>query len=252
MEQKLSNWAFSKKISYFLIIMFFQMMVFSFFVMPSWAAKLASLENVSGNVRVFTQGKKRGRKGISGASLLSKHIVKTLGDDASADIVFASGSRVRIMPNSELVLSKIEGGEKETDVNMKLAVGKIFNVVNKLSKNSRYSVSTHTAIAGVKGTVFSVEAVSEKHAVLMVKEGSVDAANSNHPDKTVAVSDLHKTSVKGEDAPGEPVKMTPEEIAMFDLLEDIYEAINEEIQEEVQDAVMQQLREEGTEFEFEN
>ncbi len=248
MKQKAPISTYSKKISCFLILAVLQLTTFSFFAVSGWAAQVASLENISGNVRVFSEGKKRGRKGMQGASLLSKHIVKTMGEDASADIVFVDGSRVRVMPNSELHLSKVEISDEGSDINMTLAAGKIFNVVNKLSKNSRYAVNTKTAIAGVKGTVFSVEAVSTTKAVFMVKEGSVEASNANHPDKTVQVSDLHKTSVSDENPPETPVEMTPEEIALFDLLEDIYESINQEIQEKIQDDVMQQLRESGGDF----
>jgi hypothetical protein len=248
MELKLSTPVRLKKISYLLIMALLQMVVVSSVAVSAWAAQVASLENVSGNVRVFTEGKKRGRKGMEGASLLSKHVVKTEGDDASADIIFADGSRVRVMPNSELYLSKVEINEGGAEIDMKLAAGKIFNVVNKLSKNSRYTVNTQTAIAGVKGTVFSVEAVSDDKAVFMVKEGSVEASNSHQPDKTVQVSDLHKTTINKDNPPEEPVEMTAEEIAMFNLLDDIFKTIGTDIQEKIQDDVMQQLRESGGDF----
>ncbi|PIR00169.1 MAG: hypothetical protein COV66_08740 [Nitrospinae bacterium CG11_big_fil_rev_8_21_14_0_20_45_15] len=248
MELKIPAPVRLQKISYLLVMALLQMLVVSTLTVSAWAAQVATLENVSGDVRIYSEGKNRGRKGMDGASLLSKHIVKTEGDDAFADIVFADGSRVRVMPNSAVYLSKVEINEGGSEIDMKLAAGKIFNVVNKLSKNSRYTVNTQTAIAGVKGTVFSVEAVSDDKAVFMVKEGRVEASNSNQPDKTVEVSDLHKTTVNKDNPPEEPVEMTAEEIAMFNLLDDIFKTIGSDIQEKIQDDVMQQLRESGGDF----
>ncbi|QPJ64301.1 MAG: hypothetical protein G3M78_02370 [Candidatus Nitrohelix vancouverensis] len=208
------------------------------------AKQVATLENVQGNVRVYKEGKNRGRKGMEGAALSTNQIVKTEGDDASADIVFGNGDRVRVTPNSEMSLSQLEIGDSSSKIGIQLAAGKIFNVVNKLSSDSSYAVNTHTAIAGVKGTVFSAEVDSDQ-SVFMVLEGKVEASSASMQGNSVDVAEMHKTIVKKNEAPEEPVEMTPEEIAMFNLLEDISDMIRDSIQESIQDDLRQQLMEQG-------
>jgi len=55
------------------------------------------------------------------------------------------------------------------------------------------------------------------------------------------VAELKKTEVAGNEAPSAPVDMSPEEIAMFEVLEDITASIKDEIREDIQ----QRIREEA-------
>ncbi len=245
MNNSKSELRFNVQSSFYLLalILFFASI---FFIQPEIASakQIASLENVQGNVRVYKEGKKRRTIKEWEAALSTNQIVKTEGDDASADIVFGNGDRVRITPNSELSLSKLEIGDTSSKIGIQLAAGKIFNVVNKLSSDSEYAVNTHTAIAGVKGTVFSAE-VNGDQSVFMVREGTVEASSSSQQGKSVDVAQIHKTTVKMNEAPEEPVEMTPEEIAMFNLLEDISDMIRDSIQESIQDDLREQLMEQG-------
>jgi hypothetical protein len=232
--------ALKKIIPIFLVFALFQ--VFS--VEGVYAQKVATLDNVKGNVNVVKEGKTRGRKGREGMALFSRQTIQTLGPDALADVVYINGDRIRIMPNSELKLAKADLSEGKGNIGIDLGAGKIFNVVNKLTAGSTYTVTTRTAIAGVKGTTFSVES-SGNESVFMVKEGTVEAVNPSVSPQGVLVSDLKKTIVQAQQAPTEPIPLTLEEIAMFDILDDLFEDdkqdIRDEIKEQIQEDIIESL-----------
>ena len=201
------------------------------------AQKIATLEKVQGNVRVFEAGSRRGKKGRNGMALFVNSTVKTLGADARADLVYLKGGVVRIMGNSEVTLDDTEFTEKKTNARLKLAAGKIFNVVTKLTEGSSYEVVTLTGTAGVKGTIFSAE-TNPSQSVFMVKEGRVEVTGAQ---RQVLVPDLKKTVVAANQAPTEPVDLTPEEIAMFDILDDLLETIKSDIKEDIQESIKEDI-----------
>lgn len=208
------------------------------FPVDAFAQKVATLEKVKGDVRVFTQGKARELKGRDGMALFANHIIKT-GPDSTADIVFETNSTVRITPNTELALAKAEVGKDKSHIGIDLAAGKVFNVVNKLTLGSSYVVQTTTATSGVKGTVYSAEVDASKQTVFMVKEGQVEAANTSVPEKTVMVGDLTKTIITAGNVPSAPVPLTPEEIAMFNVLADLSAEIKKNIEREIRQQIQQ-------------
>ncbi len=214
----------------------------AFLLIPAsgaFAQKVATLENIKGTVQVMKEGKKRGRKGRDGMALFSKQIVKT-GGGSMADVRFAKGGVVRLTANTELALSQVSYDKGSFKVGIDLAAGKIFNVVNKLSGGSSYTVSTTTGTSGVKGTVYSAE-INGQTTVFMVKEGKVEAANPDEPDETVLVTDLKKTTIGAGETPSEPIPLTPAEIAMFDILDDVRAQLKGDMKEEIRESVQEQL-----------
>lgn len=214
-------------------------MAFWLFPMEAFAQKVATLEKVNGDVKVFTQGKARELKGRDGMALFATHIVKT-GPDSTADIIFETNSTVRVTPNTELALSTVNVGKDKSNININLTAGKVFNVVNKLTLGSTYTVQTTTATSGVKGTTYSAE-TNGTETVFMVKEGQVEAASPTMPDKPVMVADLTKTVVVAGKVPSAPVPLTPEEIAMFNVLADLSAEIKKNIVKEIREQVQQNI-----------
>lgn len=225
-----------KIIPVFLVFALFQ--VFS--VEGAYAQKVATLDNVKGNISVIKEGKTRGRKGRGGMALFSRQTIQTLGSDAMADVVYLNGDRIRIMPNSQLKLAKADVSTDKGNIGIDLGAGKIFNVVNKLTAGSAYTVTTRTAIAGVKGTTFSAES-NGNQSVFMVKEGTVEAVNPSVSPQGVLVSDLKKTIVQAQQAPTEPIPLTPEEIAMFDILDDLFEEAKEDIRDDIKEQIQEDI-----------
>ncbi len=196
----------------------------------------ASLSKVKGEVSVFKQGESKSFKGAVGTQLFVGDKVVTTGKESSADISFPNGDLVRVMPNSKLEIKVADFRKKTSRVRVKLFTGKIFNVVRKLKRGSKYEVETRVAVAGVRGTIWSAETSEGGEDVFMVKEGKVAATNPEvGPDKEILVSGLKKTIVRKDKSPSKPVSLSPEEIAMFDILEDLIMQIVDDMRDDIRD-----------------
>ena len=206
----------------------------------AYAQKIATLEAVKGDVRVFKPGKTRGLKGRNGMALFEKSIIKTTNADSFADVVYNKGGKVRVMPQSELVLASADFSKGKMQAKIDLIAGKIFNVVDKLVEGDSYEVTTQTSTSGVKGTIFSAETTAQE-SVFMVKEGSVEATNLTGVRTTVLVDSLTKTVVAAGKAPTDPVPLTLEEIAMFDILDDLFEQEKADIMEDTMEAIKEDI-----------
>ena len=213
----------------------------SLYVNPAIAKENAFLSKMKGNVDIFKPGKK-GLEGKIGMLLLVRDKVKTTGKDSSADITFPNGDVVRIMPDSNLEIKESDFKKKTSSVLLKLYAGKVFNVIRKFRKGSKYKIETNNAVAGVRGTIWSAETSEGGEDVFMVKDGIVAATNPEvAPEKEIIVSDLMKTVVKADKPPTVPVPLTPEEIAMFDILEDILQSIREDIKDEIKEGIAEDI-----------
>ena len=230
----------------------------------SGAEDFARISKLSGNVTVVQEDAPQGVPAALNLPLRVGDQVVTRGKESGADITFPNQDVVRIMPDSTLTIKASDFREKGFHIGLKLLAGKIFNVVSKLKRGSQYEVETRFATAGVRGTVWSAEVSRDsghEEAVFMVKEGTVAAASKttpgekgNEPDsesrtkaapaREILVRHLKKTVVKAGKLPTEPVPLTPEEIAMFDILDDlIQQEVKDDIREEIKDEIKEDILE---------
>ena len=115
----------------------------------------------------------------------------TTDDTGSADIYFSDGSITHIDPGTTVRLEKMEVAKNDKDgtftsILMRLNVGKIWSKVVRLASNSSFDVKTTSAIAGVRGTEYGVEADSSGGLKeIVVLSGDVDVTNPENPSVTV-------------------------------------------------------------------
>ncbi len=116
---------------------------------------------------------------VNSASVEIGDIVKekdiiTTGSDSFCDVKIGS-SIIRIKEESNVVLSSLmrDGDSEKVDLN--LSIGKMICKPKKLVKDERFLVKTPTAVAGVRGTQFTVEADKKKTTRIKVYEGNVKA-----------------------------------------------------------------------------
>lgn len=83
--------------------------------------------------------------------------------DSYAELRFSDGSTVKIGPETEVSIYKDY---------LSLAIGYIRLYITKLFPN--FEVRTPSAIAGVRGTEFSVEVLEDQTTIVTVYEGEVD------------------------------------------------------------------------------
>lgn len=90
----------------------------------------------------------------------------------------------------------------------------------------------------VAATTPKTKPEKETTVVFMVKEGKVAAINPEAaPEEEIIVSDLKKTIVVAGKAPSKPTPLTPAEIAMFDVLNDILLEIREDLRDEIKESI---------------
>ncbi len=109
-----------------------------------------------------------------GDILKEKDIIQT-GDESFCDIKIG-GSLIRIKQKTKLVFTALVHNEKGENTSMDLDSGKMLCKPKKLLKSESFMVKTPTAVAGVRGTQFTVEADANSTTRIKVFDGSVKVA----------------------------------------------------------------------------
>ncbi|MEM7250134.1 MAG: FecR domain-containing protein [Pseudomonadota bacterium] len=167
----------------------------------------AVLAESSGEVRIATKRNAKSRAGAQGDQLEAGYFVST-GQDGSAIVELANGSRVRIGPNAELELNQLSAFGKSgmVDTSLRLHRGRIeSDVAPALGPKSRFEIHTPSATAAVRGTIFRVGA-SDTSTLTEVNEGGVAVSGS---DRTQNVSEGFGTVTKQGEPPQPPRRLLP-------------------------------------------
>lgn len=138
-------------------------------------------ENVSGWVEVASSDTAEDWKTLKeGARLESGQRVRTIGA-SGVTLVFSEGSRTYLGPNSDLTLSKVDGGAGKT-IHAELTQNSgetNHRVVPFEGKKSSFLVHTPSGTASVHGTSFVVKVHKGGTAQVMVNTGEVRVMNVN-------------------------------------------------------------------------
>ena len=168
---------------------------------------VGSFTTVKGKVTVQRGGEEKWEKAGADMPVYPGDKVKTEAK-SEAELILDDGSMLRIEEKTliEIVDSKIEEGTEEGKKSflINLGLGKVLNNLKKLiHKESRYNIKTQTAVAGVRGTEFSVESQKDKTEVA-VFEGEVDVSAPIISGQSVRVSQDQQTLVEKGKAPLTP------------------------------------------------
>lgn len=136
--------------------------------------KPATASSVSGNVLHVS-----GNNGLK--SPLSENSIIRVGDEVisaagTATIMLADGSELRMAPNSRLIFNRLTqyGKTGMTDTRLRLQRGEVHTRVKPVMENGvRFEIETPSAVAAVRGTVFSMQTSADGSRV-QVTEGIVD------------------------------------------------------------------------------
>ncbi len=133
-----------------------------------------TLTSAEGKSRSLAQGDVKSPQGI----IIAGDTVRTEAS-SGIDLQFRDGSVVRIYENSEFHLTSLmvspEGNTRQIKGSLKS--GGLYTLVYPVKDQSEYKIITPTAVAGVRGTGFEVEADEESTDVL-VTEGVVEVENT--------------------------------------------------------------------------
>ncbi len=93
-----------------------------------------------------------------------------------AELILDNQSVMRLSENTHLALKQldVETASKKETTSVGLALGKLWTKASKVfNRSSRLEVRTPTAIAGVQGTVYSVNVENERATQIQVYDGAV-------------------------------------------------------------------------------
>lgn len=116
---------------------------------------------------------------MRGDFLGANESVKT-GVRTRLELTLPDGSKVRFSENTLFKVESLLFTEEERGFEMKTFFGKVwFNVkkLKKLKKVSVFEVKTATAVAGVRGTTFRIDANEDLSSMVKVYEGEVGVKN---------------------------------------------------------------------------
>lgn len=191
--------------SVFLIVFLLAVSVFD---ADSQAARVAEIIYVSGAVRIKTSASPDWVDAQEGMIIKEGDIVKT-GDGSSAELAFGEelDNIINVFPNSQLVISSMNPGL------VRLEEGRVFSLIKKLSKGSRFEVRTPTAVAGARGTGWGTGLLNDITQVEAF-EKSVYVAGLGENNKLSGLRDMPEgfgTSV-AKGGPGEFLRLSGEQM----------------------------------------
>jgi ferric-dicitrate binding protein FerR (iron transport regulator) len=137
--------------------------------------------------------------------------------ESEAEITLDDGSIIKLKDKSLLVIEKMEKQRKPvtTVTALRAMNGKVLGCIKKLaSKESKFSVTTPTAVAGVRGTVFGVF-VEGDSTELDVLKGEVAIAGESGGE--VVVGEKMMTTVAKGAAAKAPVALTAAKLGFLML-----------------------------------
>ena len=167
---------------------------------------------VQGKVMYLKPGSVEPEALFSGTVLEEGTRIQT-GADARADLAFSKGSIIRINSDSELVVENMRliGGSRK--VGLSLENGSVLNAVDRLTAQEDYTVTTPTAIAGVRGTAFRIE-TDGKDTRIICDEGSIavqSRSSRKQGERPVVLKARQRVEIQPEvpevtveSAPGDP------------------------------------------------
>ncbi|MEX2475867.1 FecR domain-containing protein [Marinobacter sp.] len=140
----------------------------------------ARVVSVSGQVQHIS-GNNGYKKALS-AETLVRVGDEILSHSGTATVELADGSMVRISPNSRLVFNRLSqyGKSGMVDTRLRLDHGEVHTQVKPVIEGgARFEIETPSAVAAVRGTVFSMQA-SPGTTSLQVTEGEVSFGPQGH------------------------------------------------------------------------
>ena len=109
-----------------------------------------------GDVRAVTDGSER--RIVQGDELAVNDTIKT-GNKSFAVLQFDDGGTITLRPNSTIVIDQYSYGQGDDRASIDLVQGGLRIITGAIAKSDpdNYTLSTPTALMGVRGTEFSVQ-----------------------------------------------------------------------------------------------
>jgi hypothetical protein len=170
------------------------------------SASKNTVKSYSGTVEVSKDNGKKWVKVYADMEIQNKDIIRTK-DKSLCEILIPGLGVFRVGPNTQATLDNLTGKDKQVAVKSG-TVG--VNVKIKLKPGETFKVETETAVAEVRGTIFEVQADSEKTKTICA-EGEVEMLrNVNIPASDADLAEL-QSILKVKIKANKEIEMTMQE-----------------------------------------
>lgn len=178
------------------------------------AGVAASVEQVTGVVQVIHSGTTT-RERLSTDDQLYAGDTVEVTRNSSLQIELANGSMIRFGPSTRVTIGSVD--VRRTDLTT--WYGSVLSAINRSGDDDYgYRVSTPTATASVRGTIFLTEvAEADGASTIQVLNGEVVTTSPAAPGEVV-VTDGMKCSVLPGAAPSAPIALTAAELSALESL----------------------------------
>lgn len=164
------------KKKFLLIIPIIGIVVFAYlyFTVLSPPVTVAELIIDSGTVQVMHPGGDW-IQGQNGMLLGQGDSVRTL-EASEAAIIFFESSILRLGPETEIEIQKLDPTPDSTYIEIKQELGQTWNKILKLSGIDSYQVETPTTVASVRGTGFSIKVLTDGETEVKLMAGELNTS----------------------------------------------------------------------------
>ncbi|BCM91976.1 hypothetical protein IAD21_03855 [Abditibacteriota bacterium] len=165
-----------------ILIVLFCLMTQSLFIV----ARLASVKSTTGSVEIKRAGEDAFHAVAVGDVVKAGDELQT-GDNGRGEFAWADGTRWKLEPKTHLKIERaaINSWRKSEQTQFRLDAGKVFvRVVKSLAPGSSFQIETPSAVAAVRGTVWSIEVANGQTRVGVYK-GFVDVNTDGKGTQTV-------------------------------------------------------------------
>lgn len=111
-----------------------------------------------------------------GQMLNKKDAIKTEAD-GKAYLEFPDKTSMSLKPNTEIAIDELVWSDTARKVGIKMSIGELKTIIQKVDKPSEFKIKTPTAICGAQGTIFYVVVFANGTGVY-VEEGLIDFLNT--------------------------------------------------------------------------
>ncbi|MCS6861845.1 MAG: FecR family protein, partial [Abditibacteriales bacterium] len=143
--------------------------------------RVAGVAHISGQAEYQRRGKGAWRPLTMNTLLQTDDVVRTVGPNSTVELYWIDGTRMRLAPNTTMGIKKCTyNGMKRAETSLfHLNLGKVWvRIVRTLSRASKFEVETPTAVATVRGTIFSVTVKPEGSTKVSVYDGTVEVISA--------------------------------------------------------------------------
>jgi hypothetical protein len=137
--------------------------------------RVAKVEQAAGTVELKARGEGDWRPLGDTVNVKTGDALRT-GDDSSVVLSWVDGTRMKLDPNSSMVIQKssFNGLDRKQESLFRLDFGRVWvRVMQLLTRGSKFEIETPAATAGIRGTIFAVSAAADGATEVSVYKGEV-------------------------------------------------------------------------------